>query len=183
LVSNEAPGGRIELRGGHEDDHAPIQGVQINMRSNPTAGTLRVDLHVFHKVVTTLGVGGATFLITNMLGQEIIWSVLLSVFISGVTLVVQFLAEFDKRLQGVEHNQNRHFGLVDDLIRNRFDSISEATELFGRVENSPVRIDLVKQLVRHAANLDGSTDQLIHRFAHSEIARVSDFMKGLSRPS
>jgi len=115
-----------------------------------------------------------------MLGKEVFWSVLLSVFISGVTLVVQFLAEFDKRLQGVEHNQSSHFGLVNDLIRNRFDSISEATELFGRVENSPVHIDLVKQLVRHLANLDASTDHLIHRFAHSEIARVSDFMKGLS---
>lgn len=142
-------------------------------RPNGTPGVIR-------KVVTTLTIGGAAFLLTNTLNMEVRWSVLLSVFVSGVTLVVQFLAEFDKRLQLVEASQNRHFRLVEDLIRSRFDSISEATELFGRVENSPVRTDLVKQLVRHSVSLDGSSDQLIHRFAHSEITRVSDFMKGLS---
>jgi hypothetical protein len=150
------------------------------MRS--TSSTERSDRtsSVVRKVATTLTIGGSAFLVTNMLGQDITWSVLLSVFVSGVTLVVQFLAEFDRRLYAVEMSQNRHFALVDDLIKNRFDSISEATELFGRVESSPVSIELVKQLVRHSANLDGSVEQLIHRFAQSEISRVSDVMKGLS---
>jgi len=150
------------------------------MKSTLAAEYFEWTPHVVRKVVTTLSIGGVTFLVTNMFVEELIWNILLSVFISGLTLVVQFLAEVEKRLQGVEHNQNRHFGLVDELIRTRFDNISEATELFGRVENSSVRIELVKQLVRHLANLDASTAQLIHLFAHSEIVRVSVFMKALS---
>lgn len=135
---------------------------------------------VIRKALTTLCIGAAAFLVTNALNQLIVWSVLLSVFVGGVSLVVQFLADFDRRLQLVETSQSHYFAMVDDLIRNRFDSISEATELFGRVENSTVRTDLVKRLVRHSSNLDTSAHQLIHLFAQSEITRVSDFMKGLS---
>jgi hypothetical protein len=157
-----------------------FRGYWISMRRTSNIERLDRTSGVIRKVFTSLAVGGAAFLITNMLEEGLTWTVLLSVLVSGVTLVVQFLAEFDTRLQALELNQNRHFGLVDELIRKRFDNISEATELFGRIENSPVRTDLVKQLVRHSASLDGSTDQLIHLFAHSEITRVSDFMKGLT---
>lgn len=151
------------------------------MRTNSSTERPDGPPTVIRKVFTTLFIGGAAFLATTMVeGESITWSILLSVFVGGVALVVQYLAEFDRRMRTVEAGQSRHFGLVEDLIRNRFDSISEATELFGRVESSPVHTDLVKQLVRHSANLDGSTDQLIHRFAHSEITRVSDFIKGLS---
>jgi hypothetical protein len=150
------------------------------MRNTSTAENTEWVPRVVRRVVSTLAIGGVTFLITNMLVEGITWSIVLSVFISGVVLVVQFLAEVDKRLQGMERDQNHHFGLVDNLIRTRFNSISEATELFAQVENSSVRMELVKQLVRNLANLDASTDRLIHLFAHSEIARVSDFMKVLS---
>jgi hypothetical protein len=137
-------------------------------------------LGVVRKVITTLGIGGAAFLISNRLDQSIIWAVLLSVFVGGVTLVVQFLAEFERRLHAVESSQNRHFTTVQDLIRYRLTSINEATELFGRIENSAVRADLVKQLVHHSTNLDHSAHELMHLFAHTEISRVSEFMKGLS---
>ncbi len=150
------------------------------MRRLTVVGLTERSSGVVRKVLTTLAVSGAAFLITNTLEQPLIWTVTLSVFIGGVTLVVQFLAEFDRRLQTVEFGQTRHFSTVEELITNRFSSISEATELFGRVETSALRTDLVKQLVRHSTSLDRSAHQLIHHFAHSEISRVSDFMKGLS---
>ncbi|HEY0638176.1 MAG TPA: hypothetical protein VGD67_11070 [Pseudonocardiaceae bacterium] len=127
-----------------------------------------------------MAVGGGAYVATNALDEPVILNVLLAVFVGGVTLVVQYLAEFDKRLQNVESSQEDHFNLVDDLIKNKFDSISEATELFGRVESSAVRADVVKQLVRHSVGLDGPGNQLIHLFADSEITRLSECMKGLS---
>jgi hypothetical protein len=102
------------------------------------------------------------------------------VFIGGVVLVVQFLVEFDNRMKAVELGQNRHFQTVENLITGTFHSISEATELFGRVETSAMHTDLVKQLVRHTASLDRAADELMHLFAHAEITRVSELMKGLS---
>lgn len=133
-----------------------------------------------NKILTALGAGGIVFLITNMFVYDIMWSVVLSVFIGGVVVVVHFLAEFEKRLAAVETRQQSHFTAVEDLIRYGFTGINEATELFGRVENSAIRTDLVKQLVHHSANLGPSSHTLIHLFAHSEITRVSDLMKGLS---
>ena len=135
---------------------------------------------VVRKIVATLLVGGGVFLATNSLNLSGEWNIVLPVFIGGVVLVVQFLMEFDTRLQNVELGQNRHFETVEHLITNKFESISEATELFGQVETSAMHTDLVKQLVRHTANLDRSAHQLMHLFAHAEITRVSDLMKGLS---
>jgi hypothetical protein len=135
---------------------------------------------VVRKIVATLIVGGGVFLATNSLNLSSEWNIVLPVFIGGVVLVVQFLVEFDNRLQIVEHGQNRHFETVERLITSTFESISEATELFGQVETSAMHTDLVKQLVRHAANLDRSAHQLMHLFAHAEITRVSELMKGLS---
>ena len=135
---------------------------------------------VVRKIVATLIVGGGVFLATNSLNLSSEWNIELPVFIGGVVLVVQFLVEFDNRLQLVELGQNRHFETVERLITGTFNSISEATELFGQVETSAMHTDLVKQLVRHAANLDRSAHQLMHLFAQAEITRVSELMKGLS---
>ena len=136
---------------------------------------------IARKAITTLCVGGGTFLISQAFNQNISESLLLSVFVGGVTFVVQLLVDFDKRLEALEAGQSRHLATVEALIETMFARISEATELFGRVESSPIRIELVKQLVHHAANLDPSADQLLHLFAHSELTRATDFMKALSQ--
>ncbi len=135
---------------------------------------------VVRKVLATLTVGGGVYLVTNILHLSNEWSIVLPVFIGGVVLVVQFLVEFDNRMRAVALGQDRHFQTVENLITGTFESISEATELFGRVETSAMHTDLVKQLVRHTANLDRSAHQLMHLFAHAEITRVSELMKGLS---
>jgi hypothetical protein len=149
------------------------------MRLDPTSWSSSV----VRKVATTLALGGGTYLITNTYEQPIIESLILSVFIGGVTLVAQFLFDFANRLDALEIGQRHHLAAVKDLVRNRFANISEATELFGRVESSAMGIDLVKQLAHHSANLDPTEHQLIHLLAHSEITRVSDFMKELSQHS
>lgn len=141
---------------------------------------------VVRKILTSLAIGGVAYAITNNVPDDpltLTWTLSLSVFIGGVTLVVQFLVDFANRLEALEVGQRRHLTAVRDMIRTRFADISEATELFGRVEGSAMSIDLVKELAGHSANLDPSAHQLIHLLAHSEITRVSDFMKELSQHS
>jgi hypothetical protein len=64
-------------------------------------------------------------------------------------------------------------------VDERFRAISEATELFGLIEESAVQTDLLNQIVRHSTKIGPEVPELAHRFAHREIARVSEFLKDL----
>jgi hypothetical protein len=135
---------------------------------------------VLRKVFVTLLTGGVAYLITNLSNASQISVMTLSVFVGGVTLVVQFLAEFENRLQLVETAQVARFESVEQLVRDNFSKINEATELFGLVERSALRTELVTELVRQSARLDPDSAVLVYDFAQSEIARVSRMIKELS---
>ncbi|MEV6520506.1 DUF6879 family protein [Longispora sp. NPDC051575] len=158
-------------------------------------------LKVLRKIVLTLLIGGVAYLLTHLTKQPEIWGVTLSVFIGGVTLVVQFLIDFDNRLRTVqsvhaehadavtatlrEHgstvqrSQARHAERVEALIERRFGQINEATRLFGRVDASHLRTDAVTQLVLNATQLEPDLPDLVKGFAQTEITRFSDFLKDL----
>lgn len=128
---------------------------------------------VLRKVVLTLTTGGFTYLlteVTNMADRvDVILALILSAFIGGLTLVVQFLTDFDSRVTAVEGR-----------VAAGFTRVSEATELFGRVEASRLRADAVTQLVQHATKLDRQATPLAFDLAQSEISRWTDFLKQLS---
>lgn len=148
--------------------------------SRPTfTGLSSRTSHVIRKVILTLLTGGATYLVTDLSNQPQTWAVTWSLFIGGVTLVVQFLVDFESRLHLVELAQTQHLGTIEGLVEDKFSKINEATELFGSIEDSALRTDEVTQLVRHSTRLDPSTDQLIYDFAQSQLGRISDLLKGL----
>lgn len=155
------------------------------------AGTHRIGVaasSVIRKIVVTLLIGGVAYLLANPLEQ---WGqLLLSTFIGGVVLVVQFLIEFDDRLQHVEeeqhgrlqqleHKQAGHNAEVRDLVQQSFLKINQATELFGLVEASALRTDAVIQLVQHSTALTNDLPPLVSRVAQAEIVRTSRFLKEL----
>jgi hypothetical protein len=113
-----------------------------------------VDRSVLRKVLTTAAIGGATFLISNAFKPPVIWSFSLAIFISGVALVVQFLAQFEDRLK-------------------------VATSVFGLVEASALARDPMIQLVGLSTKLDSAAPELVHDFARFEIDRFSAFMREL----
>jgi hypothetical protein len=137
---------------------------------------------VLRKMLLTLATGGGAYVVTNVAQQPQIWAVFLSVFIGGVTLVVQFLIDFENRLEAVEKGQIAHAATIERMVRKGFSEINEATELFGLVEASALRNDVVTQLVRHATRIDTSAE-LVHSFAQLEITRMSEFLKALSEKS
>jgi hypothetical protein len=135
---------------------------------------------ILRKVLVSLVLGGLAYLLTEVTGQPDIWSLTMSVFVGGVTLVVQFLMEFENRLGKVEESKARHSARIERMVADGFARISEATELFSRVEASAVRTDAVTQLVRHATMIQTGGPTLIPSLALTEIKRVSELLKGLS---
>jgi hypothetical protein len=143
---------------------------------------------VVRKIAVTLVIGGITYLLASPLNEG--WPLILSAFLGGVVLVVQFLAEFDNRLQAVEAEQTRrlrsveekqaaHTNEVRDLVRQSFLKINQATELFGLVEASALRTDAVIQMVQHSTALGPGVPPLVSRVAQAEIVRTSRFLKEL----
>jgi hypothetical protein len=120
---------------------------------------------VLRRVVLTVVAGGTTYLVTNLADQPQMWAITLSAFISGVTLVLQFLIEFERRLASVE---------------TALSKVSEAAELFHSVEASALGAEVLKRFVQDSTQLDGTASQLVLSLAQEEVTRTSEFLKELS---
>ncbi|MDQ7904276.1 phosphatidylserine/phosphatidylglycerophosphate/cardiolipin synthase family protein [Phytohabitans sp. ZYX-F-186] len=159
--------------------------------------TMDVRGRIVRKVVLTLFTSLIAYSVTNLTAQPDIYAVMLGAFVGGVTLVVDFLVEFDNRLKAVEKGQMEvedglthhgdstnalvrdRFNAVERMVEEKFSKINEATALFGLVEASAVRTDLVTQLVRHSTQIDSSFPPIVYEFAQSEIERMTAFLKEL----
>jgi uncharacterized protein DUF6879 len=154
----------------------------MSFREQLQGGPFRSEIP--RKIVVTLGVGGLAYFITDLLSstsqQNQIWSLIMSVFIGGITLVTQFLLDLENRLTKLEKSQAKHAADVEEQVRVGFSKINEATELFALVEDSALRTDRVIQLVRNSAQISSTTQPLISRFAQNEIGRLSSLLKRLS---
>lgn len=145
---------------------------------------VRPRVTIFRKTIISLGIGALAYFITNYLAdsnsaEPQLLGLTLSVFIGGVTLVVQVLTEFEHRVIKLETAQQRHTTNLEHLVTEGLREISEITELFGLVEASALRTDVVIQLVRNATQLRPSAAPLVFRFAQAEISRMSEFLKEL----
>jgi hypothetical protein len=141
---------------------------------------VRSHTKVVRKIFLTLLTGGAAFLITNMSDQPLSWQLMMSLLIGGITLLVQFLNDFENRLEKVEERQEDHTIEMRSLIQDGFVRTNKATELFQAVEASALQTDAVIQLVRHSTQIAPASPPLFYEFAQLQIERMSDFLKELS---
>ncbi|GAA3213825.1 DUF6879 family protein [Actinocorallia longicatena] len=130
------------------------------------------------KAITTGGIGALTYFSTNQFDTDQAWQITLSVLIGSVVLVVQFIWEFEKRVESMEMRLARHHESTTRLVQEGFSKISEATELYGLVEESVMHTHEITNLVRNSTRIKGAPD-LIFAMAQSEIGRVSRFLKEL----
>ncbi|MGI5486804.1 hypothetical protein [Microtetraspora malaysiensis] len=126
------------------------------------------------KVLITAAVGVPTYFLTNdngsaFKGEHTAWALVLTVFISAVVFLTQYLVEVDKQLEATR------LEMINGLSR-----ITKATELFNRVEASAVQTDVITQLVSNATRVDKEMPALVQAFAQSEIARISTLLRELS---
>jgi hypothetical protein len=136
--------------------------------------------NVIRKTSITLLTGGLTYLISKLADQPPIWSLTVAVLISGFALVVQFMNDFEKRLENIEEQQAAHPTEIRSLIEEGFARTNEMTKLFQAVEASALRTKTVTQLVRYSAQVAPDSPPLICGFAQSQINRMSQFLKELS---
>lgn len=103
---------------------------------------------------------------------------MLSAFVGGVILVVQFLIDFDGSLQDVEKKQAMHAKALDDTVQKAFLKINTATATYSTIEASPVGSDISK-LVESAIKLRDSSPDVALCLARSEIGRMARFIREL----
>jgi hypothetical protein len=89
---------------------------------------------VIRKILITLIAGGITYLITNRTNAPTIWVLTISIFIGGVVLVVQFLNDFEKRLEKVERERAAHLSEIRLMIKEEFAETGKFIEGFRAAE-------------------------------------------------
>ncbi|MGH3873788.1 MAG: hypothetical protein ACRDSR_20180 [Pseudonocardiaceae bacterium] len=137
---------------------------------------------LIRKIFVAISTGSLTYLITNMVDsdQPKVWAITLTVFISGITFVVQFFTDFEQHMEKAEDKQEIHLARVQSLVEEGFAKMSEATALFQDLEASAMQTDAVTRLVRYSSQIEPCAPPLIHAFAQSQINQTSQLLKELS---
>ncbi|MGI5454681.1 hypothetical protein ACQEWB_16190 [Streptomyces sp. CA-249302] len=153
---------------------------------------------VLMKILVTSLVFVIALLVTNALDQKQgagdVWNLTASVVIGGAALIVQYLVDFEKRLEEIETGQsdlirdvkdnlvNHHVALTE-LVDDRFRQINAATELFSNVDRSVLRSDAVIKLARRATECGQLNNETVKTFASLEIERLAGLLENLSSRS
>ncbi|WP_432841259.1 DUF6879 family protein [Dactylosporangium sp. CA-092794] len=119
-------------------------------------------------------------LLDNVLRVTLADQLILTVVIGGVTLLAQYLVDVERRLDGSERAHRAAIADLRELIRRGFDGVSEATELMAEIEQSAVRRDLLKQVIRRSANVTAASPPLVRALAESETRRLAETLQSLS---
>jgi hypothetical protein len=147
----------------------------VNNQHRESSGTTSL---VLRKSTVSVIVGGLTWLVANLTGQQKEWGLLFSAFVGAVVLMVQFLIDFERRITMMESSISAHHVEIESIVQRRFTEISEIAELFSLVEASAMRTDVVVQFLRNAVAI-GESPRLRYEFAHAEIGRMSEFLREL----
>ncbi|MEV6026960.1 DUF6879 family protein [Streptomyces sp. NPDC052036] len=156
------------------------------------------------KTLVTVVVSIIAYVLTNALNQkqDEVWKLTISIVIGGSALIVQYMVDFERRLETMESGQRAriremkdslsehhrevrgHLGdhrrELTDLVDDRFARISEATELFSQVDRSVLRSDGVTKLARSATKAGLLNNELVKTFASEEIDRLAQLLENLS---
>lgn len=101
--------------------------------------------------------GLVTYLVTKATDQPSVWELTITVFISGVALIVQHMMDVESRLVWV----------------------SEATKVRKEIEDAKLPTKTIMDLI-HATTAIGPTEpEIIYAFAEAEIARVTALLKDM----
>jgi len=98
----------------------------------------------------------------------------------GVTLLVQYLAEFEKQLRLTQHQHRDVLSHLNRVIDQGFASVNEATSLMDTMDRSSLDKDSVKRVIRAAGVFRGSAGPLVRAVADSEVERLSETLGTLA---
>ncbi|MFJ8360078.1 DUF6879 family protein [Streptomyces sp. NPDC093984] len=141
--------------------------------------------NLLRKTLVTAVVAGATYFLTNVLNQDKngVWQLTVSVVLGGAALIIQYLVDFEQRLNSMEQGLDKYHLEMRREVEGAFVRISEATELFSEVDRSVLRSDGVARLARAYTHVGRQESQLVKDFAQDRIAQLASTMESLSRGS
>ncbi|MEV5475874.1 hypothetical protein AB0L66_26460 [Streptomyces sp. NPDC052207] len=151
---------------------------------------------LLRKTLLTVVVAAGTYVLTNVLDQDKnqVWQLTVSVVLGGAALIIQYLVEFEQRLEAMEASQKKRIREMRDSLASHheqmrravdesFSKINDATELFSQVDRSVLRSDGVTRLARKYTQVGEHGSELVKTFAQEEIGRLASLMESLSNGS
>jgi hypothetical protein len=135
---------------------------------------------VIRKVLVTCAIGALTFPLTNVLFDSAAAQFATAAGAGGVILIIQFLIDFEKRLEAVERELIKQTIETHQAVDRGFSKVNEVTELFAEVKAAGLDLGTVTQLVRRVSGIGPDAPPLVSAFVQSEIDRISQFFHGLT---
>ncbi|GAA3397590.1 hypothetical protein [Cryptosporangium minutisporangium] len=119
-------------------------------------------------------------LLDDALKVSIADQLVLTVLAGGVTLLVQYLAEFERRLSQSAAYQRAILTELHSAIAEGFAGVSDATALVEHLERSAIPKEPLRQAIWRTGLITTSTKPLVRAIACSELERVSDVLQSLA---
>jgi len=147
-------------------------------------GALPENRPLLQKIGWTALTGFVAFsgsaLFDTLLNISIAEQLVLTFVTGGVTLLVQYLADFEKQLRLTQRQHREILAHLNLTINQGFASVSEATSLMEDIERSALAKDSVKRAIRVAGLFTGSTGALARAVADSEVERLAETLQALA---
>jgi hypothetical protein len=139
------------------------------------------------RIVASLLLGAGTYVLTNSVGQSNTESILLSVFVGGVVLVAQYLAQSERQISESLAQSQRQISesLVQSqrqiseslaLFERHVDGLSRSTRFHEAVEASPLDVASLEKLVANLATIKNLGSDLVSQLVMGEVARLMNFV-------
>lgn len=136
---------------------------------------------VVSRLLVTVVVGGAVYLITSAISDsDDLWQITLALLAAGVILIIQYLVDWDQRLDRLDERLAMDRRETRDLVESSFSQINQATELFSLANSSSLR-DEVSELVRGAADANSTGPAIVGAFVQQEIGKLVSLLDGTNR--
>jgi hypothetical protein len=153
--------------------------VTADRNGEPTT-TLPLVRKIGWTVLTGFIAFSGSALLDNVLHVSLADQMLLTVITGGVTLIVQYLSEFEQKITTFEGYQRHILSELDAAIQRGFAGVNEATELREEIEKSSLDSEALKQAIRRAGRFTSRTGPLVRQLANSEVERVSGTLQSLA---
>jgi hypothetical protein len=123
---------------------------------------------------------GGSALLEDLLAVTRADQLVLTAIAGGMTLLVQYLSDFERRLSESENYFRRTLEEIHESMLQGFTGVNEATALMAELERSALPKESLKRAVRRTGLITSTTPPLVRGLADSEIERTSETLQSLA---
>lgn len=131
---------------------------------------------MLRKVVTTSAIGGCAYLLATLVLDSLAAQLIVAAGVGAVSLMVQFLIGFERRLAAVEDGQHGQTATLQRAVHQGFAKVSAATQLMARLEAAESKNNAIGRLVGQAAAIEPGASPLLVKFVETEMNRMTEFL-------